>query len=202
MKVTIDIPEEFVSHYNDDKFGDSLQRLKSDVHLVAGNYEKELVDMLIKAFKDANEDDTPKLLTPPHPRWIPKESEFYYYISDTSGVHIDRWNSDNIDEFRFNTGNVFRRDNVFQSSAEAEFAIERMKVFAEMREWAGKWNDGFVLVYIGNLGVVSFSDVFMYGNSFGEMRFATEKDAENCIKAVGADRIKKYYFMIPEGKEE
>lgn len=138
---------------------------------------------------------------PPHPRWIPKESEFYYYISDTSGIHIDRWNSDNTDKFRFSTGNVFRRDNVFQSSAEAEFTIERMKVLAEMREWAGNWNDQYT-IYVNpcdstNLHV---SDRLLWTN--GEMRFATEEDAENCIKAVGADRIKKYYFMIPENEEE
>ena len=61
MQITIDIPKEFVSEYKDDKFSDSLQRLKNDVHLCAGNYEKEVVDMLIKAFRNAKEENMSKL---------------------------------------------------------------------------------------------------------------------------------------------
>lgn len=53
MKVIIDIPKEFVYHFETDRFADSLKRLKSDAHLIAGNYEKELMDMLIEAFKNS-----------------------------------------------------------------------------------------------------------------------------------------------------
>lgn len=53
MKLEIDIPKEFEEHFDSDQFEDSLRRLSSDAHLVAGNYEQELAVMLIKAFKDA-----------------------------------------------------------------------------------------------------------------------------------------------------
>lgn len=53
MKVTIEIPKEFAFHWNKDRFKDSLERLREDINLLAGNYEKELVNMLIKAFKEA-----------------------------------------------------------------------------------------------------------------------------------------------------
>lgn len=53
MKIIIDIPKEFVCHFETDRFMDSLKRLKSDAHLLAGNYEKELMDMLIEAFKNS-----------------------------------------------------------------------------------------------------------------------------------------------------
>ena len=56
MKIIIDIPKEFIWHFETDRFADSLKRLKSDAHLLAGNYEKELMDMLIEAFKNAKED--------------------------------------------------------------------------------------------------------------------------------------------------
>ena len=55
MKVTIDIPKEFEDHWKDDKFEDSLNRLKADAHCLAWNYEKEIVDMLIVAFKNATD---------------------------------------------------------------------------------------------------------------------------------------------------
>lgn len=53
MKIIIDIPKKFVWHFEQDRFADSLKRLKSDAHLLAGNYEKELMDMLIESFKNS-----------------------------------------------------------------------------------------------------------------------------------------------------
>lgn len=50
MKIVIDIPKEFENHYKDDKFLDSLCRVRSDLvwcHNVAGRYEYETVSMLI-----------------------------------------------------------------------------------------------------------------------------------------------------------
>lgn len=53
MKIIIDIPVEFEEHFNKDGFKESLDRLNADVHCLAGNYEKELTDMLVEAFKNA-----------------------------------------------------------------------------------------------------------------------------------------------------
>ena len=54
MKITIDIPQEFEEHYKKDRFRDSLLRLKCDAHLLAGNYEQEVADMLVKAFENTS----------------------------------------------------------------------------------------------------------------------------------------------------
>ena len=58
MKVEIEIPKQFVEHFLSDRFKDSLLRLSTDAHLIAGLYEQELAEMLIKAFQEAkvNED--------------------------------------------------------------------------------------------------------------------------------------------------
>lgn len=61
MRLMIDIPDEFVDHFNRDRFEDSLMRIKTDVDNtidklnghVSGRYEKETVDMLIETFKNA-----------------------------------------------------------------------------------------------------------------------------------------------------
>lgn len=53
MKIVIDIPDEFIQHFYSDRFKDSLERLEVDSHLLAGNYEKELCQMLIKAFDES-----------------------------------------------------------------------------------------------------------------------------------------------------
>lgn len=53
MKITIEIPSEYEAEFEKDKFEDTLQRMKADAHCLAGNYEKETINMLIEAFKNA-----------------------------------------------------------------------------------------------------------------------------------------------------
>ena len=60
MKLMIDIPKDFEQHFNEDKFKDSLLRLKADANYglehestISGNYEIELLDMLVVAFEEA-----------------------------------------------------------------------------------------------------------------------------------------------------
>lgn len=53
MKIQIQIPKEYESHFSEDKFEDSLRRLSADAHFLAGNYERELATMLVKAFKES-----------------------------------------------------------------------------------------------------------------------------------------------------
>lgn len=135
-----------------------------------------------------NKDDLPE---PPHQRPELKEGDMYYYISADGFVLLKSW-------FGAPRGYDSRViGNVFRTKDAAEYAAEYCKVLAEMREWAGKWNDPYRILYID--GKVEPETVFV-GRciSYGEIRFATEADAENCIKAVGEDRLKKYYFGIPE----
>lgn len=53
MKITINIPKEFEEHFKSDRFKDSLLRLCFDANCLAGNYEQEIVIMLINAFEYA-----------------------------------------------------------------------------------------------------------------------------------------------------
>lgn len=60
MKILIDIPQDFEKHFNEDRFKDSLLRLKADTNYgleheltISGNYEIELLDMLVTAFEKA-----------------------------------------------------------------------------------------------------------------------------------------------------
>lgn len=55
MQIVIDIPSAFIDHFHNDRFYDALMRLSSDAHLLAGLYEQETAEMLIKAFENAVE---------------------------------------------------------------------------------------------------------------------------------------------------
>ena len=74
MKITIDIPQEFEEHYKKDRFRDSLLRLKCDAHLLAGSYEQEVADMLVKAFENT-----------PTAKRIRKGGVFLYYVCSECG---------------------------------------------------------------------------------------------------------------------
>lgn len=61
MQIVIDIPKEFEEHFNFDRFEDSLQRARHDIHksiianksVLSGNYDIETLDMLTEAFLTA-----------------------------------------------------------------------------------------------------------------------------------------------------
>ena len=129
---------------------------------------------------------------------FPKNGDkFYFLLSDgevdyehyslTSCIHADR----------ISVGNCFR------TKEEVEFEVERRKVLHEMKqfaepedfEWDGNNYHDYIYydvlrdtILIGNARCSKYTGIF----------FKTRDDAKDCIKAVGEDRIKKYYFGIKE----
>lgn len=125
---------------------------------------------------------------PPHQRPEPKEGDMYYYISADGFILLRSWFGAPRDDNSRAIGNVFAAEEA------AKFAAERLKVLAEMRKWAGNWDDPWVIFYDGwspKAISIHAPDI-----TFGELRFATQYDARNCIKAVGKDRLIKYYFGV------
>lgn len=58
MKLLIEIPKEFECDWNRDKFYDCFERVLTDLgsmYSISGNYERETIKMLEKAFRDAKE---------------------------------------------------------------------------------------------------------------------------------------------------
>lgn len=99
MKVEIEIPKEFVKHFLSDRFKDSLLRLSTDAHLIAGLYEQELAEMLIKAFQEAKVNENIH------------SDKYGYWIKDYIRYGINRYfcsicgnmvNQDEIEEFGHN----------------------------------------------------------------------------------------------------
>lgn len=60
MELVIDIPKEFERDWNNDKFQDCFGRVLldlKDASFLSGNYEKETLEMLQSALRDAKEYD-------------------------------------------------------------------------------------------------------------------------------------------------
>ena len=55
MKLMIEIPKEFEVDYGADKFNEFFGRVKADINegVLCGRYEKETIEMLEKALKNA-----------------------------------------------------------------------------------------------------------------------------------------------------
>ena len=58
MKVLIDIPNDYTGNYIVDKFKDFFSRVATDIDCkgLCGNYEKEIVEMFIKAFENSEDE--------------------------------------------------------------------------------------------------------------------------------------------------
>lgn len=166
-------------------------------------YEEKLADLQsqIDELKKANiEEECPQ---PPHQRWKPDKGGSYYAIGNSdfgfypwtdNGWSACIWSDGPEDEFNYAIGRVCHTEK------EALEEIERLKVLAEMREWTGNWNDPWYLRFFdGNIAV---NERILTTMNLGELRFACKDDAENCIRVVGEDRIKKYYFGIPDDEKE
>ena len=94
-------------------------------------YENRLAELQtqIDELKNTEIEDEPP--TPPHPRWKPEIDEMYCFIDDRGHLAGLHWSGDQFDSHQFNIGNIFKLDD------DAIFVIERLKVLAEMQEWAG-----------------------------------------------------------------
>lgn len=55
MKIEIEIPKQFDCDYNRDRFKDFFSRVACDIEdgTICGNYERETVEMFLKAFEDS-----------------------------------------------------------------------------------------------------------------------------------------------------
>jgi len=152
-------------------------------------YEQRLeaLEREIAALKRETVEDEPEL--PPHQRPEIRLHQKYYYVAPYGEIIYTKYDGARTEKMMRDIGNVFLAEEA------AEYAVEYFKVLSEMREWAGNWDDPWRIAY--DNGDIKASPVFMYNViSYGDIRFATEANAKNCIKAVGKDRLIKYYFGV------
>lgn len=127
--------------------------------------------------------------------WIPKRGEKYWYIDECGDVFYTINAFNQYDEKRFLIGNVFK------TKEEAEFAVEKLKVLAELkvfseprdREWDGR-NQHWSIGYDVQEYKVYIVDWLSYKSN--EICFESKEKAQQALDAVGEDRVKKYYLEV------
>ena len=133
-------------------------------------------------------------------RWKPKENERYYIVTTRLTVGEAFYTvNDEINAARLLVNNCFK------TKKEAEFRLEQIKVYNELKNFADENNNGicwkdenedkFYINYIhSDKQVLCFSANFI--QDIGQIYFSSEELAEQAIEKVGEDRIKKYLFGV------
>lgn len=146
--------------------------------------EKELAE-LKESIKE--EDENNQLC------WKPKSGEKYYYIPSYEESFSDAWENHPIEEKRLVIGNIFK------TKEEADFAIGKLKVIHELKQFAipsKKWKCGTNWSIGFDFCTQTLIPILNGNVKYGEIYFSTKEIAHKAIEAVGEERIKKYYLEV------
>ena len=128
-------------------------------------------------------------------REFPQEGDSFYSISETGNIEGGMiWGGYPVDMNRMAMGNIFK------TKEQADFAVEKLKVEAELRKFSrpfeyGKFNYNLLFDIDGN----NFrTDVTSYCPSQGAIYFESVEKAQEAVSTVGEERIKKYLFGVED----
>lgn len=130
----------------------------------------------------------------------PKNGDMYYSICGQGNITTLRWSNDRADNALKSFGNCFK------TKEDAEFKLEQLKVLHELEELADddltEWDyheTHFYLYYDHERDQVLINHGLIY--QYSTFCFKTLKSVSDAIDKIGADRLKKYYFCVPEEKK-
>lgn len=128
-----------------------------------------------------------------------KYGDRYLFLTALGTIMTGIWHGDSGDYNRINFGNVFLTEE------DAEFAIERLDVIAELKKYAKEfsveeWKDRDLSKHCIRYDSQSCRVYVMLSFSVKgtELYFESKEKAQEAIEAVGEDRIKKYYLGVKE----
>ncbi|AXY81144.1 hypothetical protein AVP_28 [Aerococcus phage vB_AviM_AVP] len=124
---------------------------------------------------------------------FPQDGDKYWLIEETLGVSRYAWAGDDFDNKLLSVGNVFR------TKEQAEFAVEKLKVEAELRKYSRPFKNGWDNYNIILTDNESVNTAYWSGvQSQGSIHFESRDKAQQAIESVGEDRIKKYIFGVED----
>ncbi|SPT61677.1 Uncharacterised protein [Aerococcus viridans] len=125
---------------------------------------------------------------------FPQDGDEYWYIGTTGNVYDENWEGFGFEEAALEIGNVFK------TKEQAEFAVEKLKVEAELRKFSRPFKDNdnnyYIELYIPDKTLSI--DRSEYFKTQGTIYFESKEKAQQAIEAVGVERIKKYIFGVED----
>lgn len=166
------------------------------------NIELVNIDNLTKAEQDAFKRILKKL-TCKSGVFKPKENQNYYFVTGDGLVECQGWCGDCYDDTNYELGNCF------ETEEQAEFALEKQKIYTELKryalehndevlDWNNKEQEKWALTYDYEHRCI----LSMYGTTWMKelcsVYFTSAEIARNAIAEVGEEKIKKYLFEVEE----
>ena len=133
--------------------------------------------------------------------WKPEYDEWYFYVSGYGIVGSNVWINAYIDNGYYEIGNCFKTEE------EADFALEKLKVEAELRRFAEEnneyeidWKDDdqekWFMYY--NCDMKKIDIIYNTVLKTHCIYFSSKKIAKQAIDYIGEERLKKYYLGIED----
>ena len=130
----------------------------------------------------------------------PKENQNYYFITGDGVVECQGWCGDCYDDANFEVGNCF------ETEEQAEFTLEKQKVYMQLKRYAlgnNKTNINFNISNQAKYYIEMFeNDLIVFTTYkiqyYNQIYFTSEEIALNAIAEIGEDRIKKYLFEVED----
>ncbi len=127
-------------------------------------------------------------------REFPQDGDTYWYINPFGSIFHDEWWSFVSEGHKLKIGNVFR------TKEQAEFAVEKLKVEAELRKFSRPFKEDeynyFIQIHPSHNNIVTDSDD--YYQTQGTIYFESTAIANEAIDTIGEERIKKYIFGVED----
>ena len=125
---------------------------------------------------------------------FPQDGDEYHYIEASGRIEWFQWDESGFDLRAQEIGNIFK------TKEQAEFAVEKLKVEAELRKFSRpfKEDDNNYFIEIDLEDKLLSLDSSKYFQTQGTINFETTNAALLAIDTVGADRIKKYIFGVED----
>lgn len=133
--------------------------------------------------------------------WKPNYGRKYFYINDCGAIINSKWYDDVIDTYRYEIGNCFK------TKEETEFALEKLKVEAELRrfaeenneceiDWTDRKQNKWLICYNYDLKNIDtgYDDTLRTHYIY----FSSKEIAKQAIDYIGEERLKKYYLGIED----
>ena len=123
---------------------------------------------------------------------FPEYGDGYWYIDDYGYILNEKWDGLDFEEFRLKIGNMFK------TKEQAEFAVEKLKVEAELRNLSDSWDlEKTQYTFSFNWEVGEFEIEYPDYNQYPDSYYFDSVDSlEQALETVGEGRIKKYIFEV------
>lgn len=126
---------------------------------------------------------------------FPQDGDEYWYIDDEGYILNEKWDGLDFEEYRLAIGNVFK------TKEQAEFAVEKLKMEAELRKFSRpvfkEYEDNyFIQINASHHNLVVDTDEGY--QTQGAIYFESRAITLQAIETVGEERIKKYLFGVED----